>query len=180
MSMDTRGDLLTELEKFRFKEVHTFNKATKISTSMNSTSQKNFFSSSKTARMTSKTSGSQHYPSITKKHPLLDVKLGKEFDQLRHFKVILDGDFGSVEISESCLMELQKIVLPRVETLSTTVSIFTFQPPAESEDDRQPSELKLFGLKHCEIPFSKEPVQIKVLCGPHMNQCLSLNFRLYG
>lgn len=178
--MDTRGDLLTELEKFRYKEVFINNQATRNTVSNNSTSQKHFFSSSKTARMTSKTSGSQQHPNMARKHPLLDVKLGKEFDTLKHFKVVLEGDFGLVEITESCLLELQKIVLPRIETLMMTVSIYTTMGNNQTGQEEQPSVTELYGLKHCEVPFSKESVVIKVLCGPLMNKSYNLTFRLYG
>lgn len=111
---------------------------------------------------------------------MLDVKLGKEFQTLKDFKVFFEGDFGSVELTESSLLELQKITLPRVETLQMTVSIFTAESQNESKTQEQPSVPVLFGLKHFELSFSKEPTHLKVHCGPHLSQVFSLTLRLYG
>lgn len=107
------------------------------------------------------------------------MKLGKEFDRLIPFKVLLEGDFGSIEISESCLLELQKIQLPRVETLSVTASILISDEGEPTSDPVENNQPVLYGLKRFDLAFAKEPVQIKILCGPSMNQPFFLTLRLY-
>lgn len=77
-------------------------------------------------------------------------------------------------------VELKKIVLPRVETLTVTASVYTTEPSQETADSRQASLDHLFGLKHFELPFSKEPTQVKIVCGPQMNQTFGLTLRLYS
>ena len=181
MSIDTRGELLNEFEKFRYREVVPNNQANKTNlTNQKSISQKNFFANSKTPRQTTKSLGSNITNTVGRKHPLLDIKLGREFEKLGPFKIHLEGDFGSIEFSESMTVQLQKIVLPRVETLTVTASVYTIEPLQEPVDSRQPCLDHLFGLKHFELPFSKEPTQLKIVCGPQMNQTLGLTLRLYS
>lgn len=150
---------------------------------MQSSSQKNFFQASSSYRFnqTQKSSTSVVRQSVIRKHPLLDIKLGDEFHRLKGFKLQLEGDFCSISVQEDCLLELQKITLPWKESFSATLSILV---PVQTETTAEGSnptgkEYQIYGLKQIELPFSKEPVRVRVAGGQRMDESYYLTFRLY-
>lgn len=179
--MDNRGGLLKELEQFRLSEVAILTKAGKHPGSIQSTSQKNFFQTSHSNRFTQtqKSSASGIRSSLAKKHPLLDIKLGPEFRKLKEFKVHFEGELCSITIENDCLLELQKITLPFIETFSATVSILV--PTLESVEDVV-SDLPVYttyGLKHFDLQFSRDAHRVRVAAGARLDEAYYLTLRLY-
>lgn len=178
--MDNRKVLLQELEDYRFSEVLGFlTKAAKNPVSLHSSSQKNFFQASSSQRFTQKSSASKVQNTVTaKKHPLLNVKLGKEFERLAEFKLHLSGDFGEIQLTEDCMLELQKITLPCVDPMAAMVTILV---PGHSgqTDANSDHPFQVYGLKHFDLVFSREPFTVKVMAGPKLEEAFHLTLRLY-
>jgi hypothetical protein len=110
---------------------------------------------------------------------MLDIKLGPEFQKLKEFKLRFEGEFCSITIQEDCLLELQKITLPFIETFSATVSILVPAPQSVETGVSDRSVYTTYGLKHIGLQFSRDAQRVRLAAGPRMDESYYLTLRLY-
>lgn len=110
---------------------------------------------------------------------MLDIKLGPEFQNLKEFKLRFEGEFCSITIQEDCLLELQKITLPFIETFTGTVSILVPVPESGDAGVIDRTVYTTYGLKHFDLQFSRDAHCVRLAAGPRMDESYYLTLRLY-
>lgn len=191
--LDNRNDLAKELEEYRLKEVtnlqltHQMTRTSPHFTS--SSSQKNFFKAtgySQATRGSTNTTGGWSKMSVKeggmrstttaqtgghggvapKKHVKVHVVLGEMFSP-KGAKLLIEGEvFGRAEVSETCALELQNVIMKPQLLLPVTLSVLKNE--------------QLIGFKQASLFFSKEPFPILVRAGEQLTDNFTFTIKLFS